>query len=90
MKEFWGLRLFIVFILSVFTSNAYAKDNKELLQSLSKKEGGANTLYIENKGQIGDQNGKPNTSVKYLILRPGLNIQLKVNSFSLGGNLSNG
>ena len=82
MKEFWGLRLLIVFILSVFTSNAYAKDNKELLQSLSKKEGGANTLYIENKGQIGDQNGKPNTSVKYLILRPGLNIQLKANSFS--------
>jgi hypothetical protein len=43
---------------------------------------GATSLYIENKGQIGDQHGKPNTEVKYLILRPGLNIQLKANSFS--------
>ena len=43
---------------------------------------GATSLYIENKGQIGDQHGKPNIEVKYLILRPGLNIQLKANSFS--------
>jgi hypothetical protein len=43
---------------------------------------GANTLFIENKGQIGDQHGRPNLEVKYLICRPGLNIQLKANSFS--------
>jgi hypothetical protein len=82
MKEFWGLRLLLVMLSIALPHYAYAKDNKDLLQSLSKKEGGANTLYIENKGQIGDQHGKPNTSVKYLILRPGLNIQLKANSFS--------
>jgi predicted SpoU family rRNA methylase len=43
---------------------------------------GATSLYVENKGQIGDQHGKPNNEVKYLILRPGLNIQIKANSFS--------
>jgi hypothetical protein len=82
MKEFWGLRLLLVMLSIALPHYAFAKEDKELLQSLSKKEGGANTLFIENKGQIGDQQGKPNASVKYLILRPGLNIQLKANSFS--------
>jgi len=82
MKEFWGVRILLVMLSFALPHYAFAKDNKDLLQSLSKKDGGANTLYIENKGQIGDQNGKPNTSVKFLILRPGLNIQLKANSFS--------
>jgi hypothetical protein len=82
MKELWGLRLLLIMLSFALPHYAFAKDNKDLLQSLSKKEGGANTLFIENKGQIGDQYGKPNSSVKYLILRPGLNIQLKANSFS--------
>lgn len=38
--------------------------------------------FIENKGQIHDQNIKPNTEVKYLLNTPGMNIQLKANSFS--------
>lgn len=38
--------------------------------------------FIENKGQIHDQNFKPNTEVKYLLSIPGMNIQLKQNSFS--------
>lgn len=38
--------------------------------------------FIENKGQIHDQNFKPNTAVKYLLSIPGMNIQLKANSFS--------
>ncbi len=42
----------------------------------------ATSLYIENKGQIGDQHGKPNHDVRFLILRPGLNIQLRGNGFS--------
>ena len=42
----------------------------------------ADRLYIENKGQIGDEYGRPNADVRYLIARPGLNIQLKANSFS--------
>jgi hypothetical protein len=42
----------------------------------------ADRLYVENKGQIGDQHGKPNRGVRYLIARPGLNIQLTSNGFS--------
>lgn len=38
--------------------------------------------FIENKGQIHDQYFKPNTAVKYLLSIPGMNIQLKQNSFS--------
>lgn len=82
MKELWGLRIFIVFLYCISPSILLSKENIDLLQSFSRKDGGANTLYVENKGQIGDQNGKPNPAVKYLILRPGLNIQLKANSFS--------
>jgi len=39
--------------------------------------------FIENKGQIHDQNYLPNTDVKYLLtMNNGMNIQLKSNSFS--------
>ncbi|MBT7995649.1 MAG: hypothetical protein HN691_12300, partial [Bacteroidetes bacterium] len=39
--------------------------------------------FIENKGQIYDQNFEPNPAVKYLLsLGNGLNVQLKANSFS--------
>jgi hypothetical protein len=38
--------------------------------------------FTENKGQIHDQNGKVNRSVKYLLNMPGLNVQLKANGFS--------
>jgi hypothetical protein len=38
--------------------------------------------FTENKGQIHDQNGKVNSTVKYLLNMRGLNVQLKANSFS--------
>ncbi|RBA28828.1 DUF7948 domain-containing protein [Flavobacterium tibetense] len=38
--------------------------------------------FIENKGQIVDQKGKPNTSVKYLLNTNGLNVQLREKGFS--------
>ncbi len=38
--------------------------------------------FVENKGQLLDQNGKPNTSVKYLLNMPGLNVQLRSTGFS--------
>jgi len=38
--------------------------------------------FIENKGQIHDQNFKTNSEVKYLLSIPGMNVQLKSNSFS--------
>ncbi|WP_449397907.1 DUF7948 domain-containing protein [Chryseobacterium wanjuense] len=39
-------------------------------------------FFYENKGQIIDQDGKENPSVKYLFLSNGLNVQLKKNGFS--------
>jgi len=38
--------------------------------------------FIENKGQITDQNHNPNPAVKYLYHGNGLNVQLKANGFS--------
>ena len=38
--------------------------------------------FKENKGQIIDQNGKPNDAVKYLLSSRGLNVQLKKHGFS--------
>jgi hypothetical protein len=38
--------------------------------------------FTENKGQIHDQNGKVNSTVKYLLNMRGLNVQLKANGFS--------
>ena len=38
--------------------------------------------FIENKGQIIDQKGKPNIAVKYLLNTNGLNVQLKEKGFS--------
>lgn len=38
--------------------------------------------FKENKGQIMDQNGKPNSDVKYLLNSRGLNIQLRKQGFS--------
>ena len=38
--------------------------------------------FIENKGQIVDQNSNPNDNVKYLLNTKGLNVQLRKNGFS--------
>ena len=38
--------------------------------------------FKENKGQITDQNGKPNNAVKFLLNTNGLNVQLRQNGFS--------
>jgi hypothetical protein len=38
--------------------------------------------FIENKGQIGDQHGRPNDRVRYLVVRPGLHVQLRTDGFS--------
>jgi len=46
------------------------------------KSAGATGLYIENKGQIGDQHGKPNHDVRYLLRYGTLAIQLRNNGFS--------
>lgn len=38
--------------------------------------------FVENKGQLVDQNGKSNSEVKYLLTMPGLNVQLRQTGFS--------
>ncbi len=38
--------------------------------------------FVENKGQIVDQNHLPNAEVLFLAHQPGLNVQLRANSFS--------
>ena len=50
---------------------------KKRIQSSTSKEG-----FIENKGQIIDQNHALNRDVKFLLNQAGLNIQLRSNSFS--------
>jgi hypothetical protein len=40
------------------------------------------TLFIENKGQIGDQRGRPNNNVRFLMRYGSLVIQLRHNGFS--------
>lgn len=40
------------------------------------------TLFIENKGQIGDQRGRPNNKVRFLMRYGSLVIQLRHNGFS--------
>jgi uncharacterized protein (TIGR02145 family) len=40
------------------------------------------TGFIENKGQIIDQNNKPNPAVLYLLNTPGMNVQLRKGGFS--------
>lgn len=38
--------------------------------------------FIENKGQVVDQNNKPNPAVLYLLNTPGMNVQIRSNGFS--------
>ncbi|MEX0967527.1 MAG: immunoglobulin-like domain-containing protein [Bacteroidia bacterium] len=59
------------FTLMAFTNNVYGENPRT-----------PSTGFIENKGQIVDQNHDLNPDVKYLLNMPGLNVQLKGNSFS--------
>lgn len=42
----------------------------------------SNSAFIENKGQIIDQNNNPNPAVLYLLNTPGMNVQLRKGGFS--------
>lgn len=61
-------RLFLFFFLFQ-TINFIAQNNKSI-------------GFIENKGQIVDQNLKENKKVKYLLNTPGLNVQIREKGFS--------
>lgn len=77
MKPVMKLILAVVCTAGILTS---LRAQKPTVESISSRSG----LYgfIENKGQIIDQNNQLNEGVKFLYCMPGLNIQLKANSFS--------
>jgi hypothetical protein len=54
----------------------------QTLKSVKNKQFQTSMGFIENRGQITDQNYSPNPAVKFLFSMPGLNVQLKANGFS--------
>ncbi|MEI6899015.1 MAG: hypothetical protein WCL00_03995, partial [Bacteroidota bacterium] len=69
----WCFRLMIFLPLI-----SYSQKNSQF-----HKEGAEQTSgFIENKGQIIDQNNKPNPNVLYLLNSPGMNVQLRRGGFS--------
>lgn len=76
--------LFIVFAIHGFTTIALSKNHKEVL-TLSPQQLVSQQVpysFVENMGQIIDQNQHPNASVLYQLSLPGLNVSLKNNGFS--------
>lgn len=65
-----------LYLFLFLLSNFISLDARESPQF--KSPGG----FIENKDQIHDQNFNPNPEVKYLLSTPGMNVQLRTNSFS--------
>ena len=67
-----GMRKFyLIFFTSIFAF-AYTQQFKKA----------NNFFFYENKGQIIDQFGKPNSAVKYLFNSNGLNVQIRKDGFS--------
>ena len=74
------LTLLIFLLLSSLETSATKKatPSKSKLSQLSQKSQG----FLENKGQLIDQNNKPNKEVLYLYNSSGLHVQLRQNGFS--------
>jgi len=68
--------LLLLLIGITFSIEVYSNQGATV-QNLSKNKG-----FIENKGQIHDQGNNPNSSVLYLLNRPGMNVQLRKTGFS--------
>ena len=66
------------------TTVALSKTSKDILALCPQQTVSQQTPYsfIENKGQIIDQNQRPNAAVLYQLSLPGLNVSLKNNGFS--------
>lgn len=90
-------RLLLSLVISGWTSFAFCAQKPELPESqrigigktaidvpntLSKSVGAFRAGFIENKGQLVDQYGKPNGQVRYLLQSGPLNVQLRQNGFS--------
>jgi len=76
MWKFPGARLALIISFLVLWQIAFAQRPEMFHHSY-------NFFFIENNGQLEDQNGKPNHLVRYILpLRNGMNIQLLKNGFS--------
>ncbi|MBE0648571.1 MAG: hypothetical protein IH596_12395 [Bacteroidales bacterium] len=69
------LRLLTGIIILLFANSLFAQ-NSDSFSKLS------STGFIENKGQIIDQNNQPNPDVLYLLNTPGMNVQLRRGGWS--------
>ncbi len=72
-KQFCSILFFLALIIPFCTYSASIERGK-LLENKS--------FFIENKGQIKDQNGNPNPNVNYLLPGKGFNVQIRRNGFS--------
>jgi gliding motility-associated-like protein len=64
------VKIKLLFFIALITISSFAQNKNKTIG------------FKENKGQIIDQKGKPNNTVKYLLNSGGLNVQLKKNGFS--------
>ncbi len=69
------LSLILLFFLCITIYQLFAENNTSFKIA-------SNRDFIENKGQIIDQNNKPNPGVLYLLNTPGMNVQLRKGGFS--------
>jgi len=70
----------ILFLTLLFVGLFARSKTKQDYQDNSLNE--VNYGFIENKGQIMDQANKPNAEVRYLLCKPGFNLQLRQKGFS--------
>lgn len=70
------LSLLFLFSFVIFNGQSIGSN-----QDISARESSKN-YFIQNKGQILDQNGNPNNNVLYVLNTPGLNVQLRQDGFS--------
>ncbi|MEI6900889.1 MAG: hypothetical protein WCL00_13505, partial [Bacteroidota bacterium] len=74
------------FILRIFILLAASQLNfaPQIIASIGQKGSFSKNIsgFIENKGQVIDQNNKANPAVLYLLNIPGMNVQLRSNGFS--------
>ena len=73
-RSFW-----YIIILSLLLPVIRATANNPVLPDKKNRPGSA---FVENKGQIIDQNNRPNPGVLYFLRTPGMNVQIRKGGFS--------
>ena len=73
---------FLFLMLIILLQSGHDKALASTKYSTLTRQQNSRTGFIENKGQIIDQNHKPNPAVLYLLNTPGMNVQLRKGGFS--------